>query len=85
MHTRQNNTIFSSFNITYWKSDIFLLKYKALYVGGTTDRKAWTNSKTITNYTKELPEWIVKLMSVPKGEIVVLNFMEKMTDLEKII
>ena len=29
-----------------------LLKYKAL--DGTPDHQAWTNSKTDTNYTKEL-------------------------------
>ena len=42
------------------------------------------NSKTFKSYTKELPEQIVKLMSIPKGEKTVSSFMEKMTNLEKI-
>ena len=33
-----------------------LLKDRVLYVDGTLDDWGWTNSKTITDYTKELPE-----------------------------
>ena len=39
------------------------------YLDGIPDHYRWTNSKNTTNYTKELPEYIVKLMSVPKGKI----------------
>ena len=53
------------------------LKYKALFVDVTPDYWAWKISKTIINYTKELPALIVKLISVPRGETAVYNFIEK--------
>ena len=39
IHTVQNNTILSSFNITYWKLDIFLVKVQSA--------SCWWNTKPL--------------------------------------
>ena len=69
MHNIQNNTILSSYDFEIESQASSLLKYKTF--DGTPDHWTWTNSKTITNHTKELLNQIVKLISVPKGEIVI--------------
>ena len=55
MHTIQNNTILSSSNITYWKPGIFLVKVQNALCRLNTRPLIRRNSKTITNYIKELP------------------------------
>ena len=54
MHTLQNNIILSLIE----SRTSSLLKCKALYVDGTPDHEAWTNSETVKYYTNEVSESI---------------------------
>ena len=64
IRTIQNNTILSSSNITYWKSDIFFVKVQSTLCRWNT--RPLSLNEFENKFNKELPREIIKLETVPE-------------------